>query len=234
MPLPKPTRPEYSCTIPSSGKRIKYQPFSVKEEKILILASESQDMDEITNAITNVLNNCVTTAGFDVKDLALFDIEFLFLRTRAKSVGEKLAVKVTDPNDPTYTVDHEIDIDKIEIQKTKGHTDLIDLGGGTSVKMGYPDINFFAEGVNVNTIGERLDLAAKCVKQIIVGDEVYNKEDTTEAETEDWLEGLTAEQFTKIMNFFLTMPKLKHSFTLKNKNTGEDFTITLEGLADFF
>ena len=106
MALPKVARPEYSTTIPSTGKKIKYQPFSVKEEKVLVLAAESEDMDEISNAISNVLTNCVTTAGFDPSTLALFDIEFLFLRARAKSIGETISLNITDPNDPTYTVEH--------------------------------------------------------------------------------------------------------------------------------
>ena len=121
MALPKPVRPEYGTTIPSTGKRIKYQPFSVKEEKILILASESQDIDEISNAITNVLHNCVTTENFDIKDLALFDIEYLFLKTRAKSVGEKLTVNITDPEDPSYTVEHDIDVDSIDLKTAKSY-----------------------------------------------------------------------------------------------------------------
>lgn len=234
MALPKPTRPEYNTTIPSSGKKIKYVPFSVKEEKILILASESQDMDEITNAISNVLTNCVTSPGFSVDDLALFDIEHLFLRTRAKSVGERLEVRVTDPDDETFTTEHEIDIDKITVTKNKDHNPMVKVTDDTTVVMGYPDIQFFAEGINVDSITDRLDLAAKCVKQIIVGEEVYNKEDMSPKEVEEWLEGLTSEQFGKIMEFFLTMPRLSHKLTLKNTNTGKNFSITLEGLADFF
>ncbi len=118
MALTKHIRPEYSTTLPSTGKRIKYQPFSVKEEKVLILAAESNDPDEIINAITNVLQNCVTTpADFKVEELALFDIEYLFLKTRAKSAGEKIKLKVTDPNDQTFTKEHEINIDKITVEK---------------------------------------------------------------------------------------------------------------------
>jgi hypothetical protein len=234
MALPKPVRPEYTCTIPSTGKKIKYQPFSVKEEKILILASESQDTDEVSNAIGNVLNSCITTSGINVEDLALFDIEFLFLRTRAKSVGEKLQVVVTDPNDETYTTEHEIDIDKIQVIKQKEHSDTIKISEDTVVKMKYPDLNFFAEGINVNTINDRLDLAASCIKQIAVGEEVYNKEDMSAGEAEEWLEALTSEQFGKVMQFFTTMPRLSHTIKLKNPNTGEYFTIVLEGLSDFF
>lgn len=234
MGLPKPTRPEYSCKIPSTGKSIKFMPFSVKEEKVLVLASESKDTDEIGNAITNVLEACVTTPGFKVSELATFDIELLFLKTRAKSVGEKLEVRVTDPNDPDYTVTHEIDIDKIDVKTFKGHKDLIQITDDTAVKMKYPGIELFVEGIPIDSLSNRLDLAAKCIQQIVVGEEVYNREDMTEAEAEDWLEGLTNVQFAKVMDFFNTMPRLSHSFTLKNKNSGQNFTIVLEGLQDFF
>ena len=232
--LPKPVRPEYTTTIPSSGKKVKYVPFSVKEEKILILASESQELDEVSNAITNVLENCVTTAGFKVQDLALFDIEYLFLKTRAKSVGEELEVNVTDPNDESYTVTHKIVVDKISVTKNKDHTDTIDMGEGTFIKMKYPGIEFFVEGVALGNIADRLDLAAKCIQSIVIGEDVYNAEEMAEGEAQEWLEGLTSVQFNKVMDFFITMPRLEHSFTLKNKNTGNNFTIKLEGLQDFF
>ena len=234
MALPKPSRPEYSTTIPSSDKKIKYQPFTVREEKVLILASESQDNDEIANAITNVLESCVTSPGFKVSDLALFDIEYLFLKARAKSVGEKLEVNVTDPNDETFTTVHEIDVDKIQVQKNKDHKDLIELGEGTAIKMKYPGISFFVEGVSMASITDRLDLAADCVEQIVVGEDVYNREDMTNEEIQEWIESLTSVQFTKVMEFFITMPRLAHKFTLTNTNTKKKFTIELEGLSDFF
>ena len=234
MALPKPTRPEYTTTIPSTGKKVKYQPFSVKEEKILILASESQDTDEISNAITNVLESSVTTPGFKVSELALFDIELLFLKARAKSVGESLEVNVTDPDDETYTVTHSIEIDKITVTKNKNHTNLIEVSEGTAIKMKYPGIDFFVEGVNLNNITDRLDLAAQCIEQLVVGEDVYNKEDMDPGEAQEWLEGLTSTQFAKVMDFFMTMPKLEHSFTLTNTNTKKKFTIKLEGLQDFF
>ncbi len=235
MSLPKNIRPEYSTTIPSTGKKIKYQPFTVKEEKILILAAESQDVDEITNAISNCLNNCVTApADFDVKDLALFDIEYLFLKARAKSAGEKINVLVTDPGDETFTTEHDINIDKIQIQRTKGHSELIKLTEEVTVKMRYPDITFFNEGVAMTDISTTTSLVSRCVAQIVVGEEVYSRADMSETEVEDWVESLTTEQFTKVTEFFRTMPKLAHTFTIKNTNTGEPFSITLEGLADFF
>ena len=235
MALPKPIRPEYNTTIPSTGKKIKYQPFTVKEEKILVLAAESGDNDEITNAITNILERCVTSPqDFKVEDLALFDIEYLFLKARSKSAGEKIDVRVTDPDDETCVVDHSINIDKIGVQKTEGHSNIIDLGEEMKVEMKYPDISFFTDGVDTTNINSSLALIGRCIKSIISGEEVYSRMEMGESEIEEWLEELTTEQFKKVLNFFETMPKLKHSFTLKNPNKGTEFTVNLEGLADFF
>jgi len=235
MALPKNIRPEYTTTVPSTGKRVKYQPFSVKEEKILVLAAEGGDTDEITNALTNVLENCVTSpADFKVSELALFDVEYLFLKARSKSAGEKITLNVTDPEDETFTTEHEINIDKIGVEKTEGHTDLIEVSEDVHIKMRYPDISFFNDGVNIASIEDTTKLIARCVDSIVMGEEVYNSVDMSSGELDEWLDGLTTEQFQKISEFFQTMPKLKHSFTIKNTNTGNDFTITLEGLADFF
>ena len=235
MALPKPTRPEYGTTVPSTGKRIKYQPFTVKEEKILVLAAEGGDPDEITNAIANVLQSCVSSpADFKVAELALFDVEYLFLKARSKSAGEKITIAVTDPADETFSIEHEINIDKIGIERTEEHTDLIELSEDIHIKMRYPDISFFNEGVNVSSIGDTTKLIARCIDSVVYGEEVYNSVDMSSGELDEWLDGLTTEQFQKISKFFETMPKLKHSFTVKNTNNGQDFTIVLEGLADFF
>ena len=235
MPLPKPSRPEYSATIPSTGKRIKYQPFSVKEEKVLILAAEAKDIDEVSNAIGNVLSACVTSpSDFDVSKLALFDIEFLFLKARAKSIGETIKVNITDPNDETYTVEHEINIDSIKIEKNKDHKDIIDLNGDVKIQMKYPGLDFFAEGLKIDNIQESTETVARCVKQIIVGEEVYSSADLSTEEIVEWLDELTTEQYRSLIEFFTTMPKLRHVVKLKNKNTGEPFETALEGLADFF
>ena len=235
MALPKPARPEYTTTLPSTGKRIKYQPFTVREEKVLVLAAEGQDTDEITNAISNVLSACITSpADLKIEDLALFDIEYLFLKTRAKSSGEKVNVQLQDPDDPTFTVEHDINIDKIGVKRDDNHTDLINLTDDLMVKMKYPDISFFNEGISLNTVTDQISLVARCVSQIISGEEVFNSADMDSDELSEWLEGLTSEQFKKIVDFFFTMPKLAHDITVKNTNTGKDFTIHLEGLADFF
>lgn len=235
MALPRNIRPEYTTTIPSTGKRIKFQPFSVKEEKILVLAAESKDSEEITNAVTNVLSNCVTSpSDFKVEDLALFDIEFLFLKARTKSVGESISVQITDPNDSSYTVTHKISLDKIKVEKVEDHKSLVEVSDGVTVNLRYPDISFFNEGVDMSSFTSVTELVARCIKQIVIEDEVYNKEDMSDQEINEWLEGLTSGQFSKLSEFFQTMPKLSHTVTLKNPNTKESFSVKLEGLADFF
>jgi hypothetical protein len=235
MALPKQIRPEYNTTIPSSGKKIKYQPFTVREEKVLILAAESQEMDEISNAVANVLNNCIShPVDFKIDELAIFDIEYLFLKARSKSAGETIKVVIRDPDDESYSTEHEIDIDKIRVIKTKDHTNLIDLADDIKVKMKYPGLEFFTEGVKIDNIGDSLETVAKCISSIVVGEEVYNSADMTNEEVTEWLEGMTTEQFKKLMSFFETMPAMKHEIKLKNPNTGKDFSVTLQGLADFF
>ena len=235
MGLPKPIRPEYSTTIPSTGKKVKYQPFTVKQEKVLILAAESQDQDEIVNAIVNVLSSCITSpSDIRIEELALFDIEYLFLKARAKSVGEKIEVSITDPNDETFETLHSIYVDKIGVEKNEEHTDLVTLLEGTAVKMRYPDISFFADGIQLNNITDSIKTICRCIESVIIDDEVYNSVDMSANELEDWIEDLTSDQFKKINNFFETMPMLKHTVTIKNTNTNKDFKVTLEGLADFF
>lgn len=233
--LPKLSRPEYSTTLPSNGKKIKYHPFTVKEEKILMLAAEGGDNDEISNAVTNCLNNCISSPNdLAVEDMALFDVEYVFLKARSKSVGETIQIRVTDPDDETCTLDHEINIDKIGVKKFEEHTQLVRLADGVSVQMRYPGIEFFNTGINLTNMQSTIDAITMCIDQIIVEDEVYNKEDMSEDEIREWVEGLSSKQFQEVNKFFSTMPRLTHTITLKNPKTKKNFSITLEGLADFF
>ena len=233
--LPKIIKPEYSTTIPSTGKKAKYNPFTVREEKVLILASESNDPEEITNAIVNVLQSCITSpSDLKINDLAIFDIEYLFLKARSKSVGEYIEVRVTDPDDETFSAPHSINIDRIGIDRTEGHSPVIFLTDEIQIKMKYPGIEFFAEGIDMSSIPTSLETIARCVESITEGDEVYHCTDVSAKEITEWLESLTTESYRRITSFFSTMPKLRHSFTIKNTNTNKDFTITLEGLSDFF
>jgi hypothetical protein len=234
MALPKKIRPEYTTTL-SDGKKVKFQPFTVKEEKILVLAAETQDKDEITNAIANILNICITgPADVSAETLPLFDLQLLFLKCRAKSAGEKVKVKITDPNDETYSVEHEINIDKIQLEKTEGHNNVIELSDGSFVKMKYPGIEFFADGLSLDGIVSTSQAIKDCISQIIVGEEVYNRADMTDDELTEWVDELTSKDVAKIVEFFNTMPTLKHKITLKNPNTKENFSVVLEGLQDFF
>ena len=235
MALPKVIRPEYNTTIPSTGKKIKYQPFSVKEEKILVLAAESQENDEMANAISNILSNCITSpADLNIDTLALFDIEYLFLKARSKSAGDKLDVRVTDPNDPDYTVSHSISIDKIGIERNEEHTDLIDIDEDIKVKMRYPDLTFFVDGIDLSQINGSVATISRCISSIVIGEDVYNQGEMSEVELTEWVESLTSKQFSKLVSFFETMPRLAHTINLKNENTGKAFTIKLQGLSDFF
>ena len=235
MTLPKPSRPEYSTTIPSTGRKIKYQAFTVREEKLLILAAESENNDEIANAIENVLSKCVTTpADFKVRDLALFDIEYLFLKARAKSIGETIPVSVTDPNDLTYTTSHTLNVDSVRVKKDPKHTDLIDIDDDTKLKMRYPGLDFFAEGLKIDNISDSIETIAACVSSIVSEDAVHSRADLSTEDIIEWLEALTTEQFTRVMSFFHTMPKMTHTIKLRNPNTQSDFEVVLTGLADFF
>ncbi len=233
--LPKVIRPEYNTTLPSTGKKIKYQPFSVKEEKILVLAAESQDNDEMGNAIANILANCITSpTDLDIHSLSLFDIEYLFLKARAKSAGEKIEVNVSDPDDEGYTVRHSISIDKIKVERSEEHTDLIKLDDTIQVKMKYPDLSFFVDGIDLTEISSSVNTICRCISSIVIGEDVYNQGDMSETELTEWVESLTSAQFRNIVNFFDTMPRLSHTINLKNTNTGKPFSIKLQGLADFF
>jgi hypothetical protein len=233
--IPKLVRPEYSTTVPSTGKKIKYHPFTVREEKVLMLAAEGEDQDEITNAVINCLTNCISSpSDIDIKNLALFDIEYLFLKTRAKSIGEVITVSVIDPDDESFQTEVEINIDKIGIKKSEDHLPLIKINDDVSITMSYPGIEFFSTGINYSSVSSTIEIASKCIDQIIVGDEVYNKEDMTDEELREWIESLSQHQFNLITKFFVTLPKLSHTITAKNTKTKKNFSVTLEGLADFF
>ncbi len=235
MTLSKPSRPEYSTTLPSTGKKIKYQSFTVREEKILILAASSEDKEEIANAVDNVLTKCITSpSGINVRDLALFDIEYLFLKARSKSIGETVNLDITDPNDPTFTAEYKLNFDTVRVKTNSKHTDLIDIDDNTKLKMRYPGLEFFAEGLALDSLDDCLDTIATCVSSIVEGDEVIQSADLEKEKINEWLEGLTTKQFNKVMEFFSTMPKLTHTIKLTNTNTGNQFEVVLTGLADFF
>ena len=231
MPLPDIATPTYTLTVPSTKKKVKYRPFLVKEQKVLIIALENEDQEQILDAIKTIIQNCLITKT-KVEDLALFDIEYLFLQIRARSIGEELEVKVTCEDDMETTVDVKFLVNDIKVNFPKGHTNIIKLTDEITVEMKYPDLEYFAK---IN-FGEKepdpYDLMAKCIKRVYVGEEDYSS--FTIEESKAWVESLTSSQFDTIQQFFETIPTLKHVLKVKNPKTKVVNEVVLEGLSDFF
>jgi hypothetical protein len=239
MPLPKINTPTYELVLPSNGKKIKYRPFLVREEKILIMAMESEDMQQITNAIIQIIGDCVLTKDVKVESLATFDIEYLFLNVRAKSVGETVEVNVTCPDDGETKVEMEIPIDSIKVQKTRGHKNIVKLDDDLMMKLKYPSLDQFIES-NFETsetssdVGQSLSMITSCIDAIYNEEESWEAADCTKKELDEFVEQLNTKQFKLIEKFFSTMPKLTHKINVKNPTTGVESEVVLEGLASFF
>ena len=239
MPLPKVNTPTYELVLPSSGRKIKYRPFLVREEKILIMALETEDVKQITNAVVEILNNCILTRGTKIEKMSTFDIEYLFLNVRSKSVGETIDVNIICPDDNKTSVQMTIDLDHIKIKKDKTHKDTIKIDDALSMKMKYPSMDQFIEtNFDSNTQGDdiktTLDMIVSCIDTIYTEDESWSGADSTKKELTDFVEQLNSKQFKAIETFFTTMPKLSHKVKVKNPNTGVESTVVLEGLAAFF
>jgi hypothetical protein len=238
MVLPKISVPTYSLEIPSIKKEIKYRPFLVKEEKILIIAMESDDMKQIMDAVKTVISNCIITKGIKVDQLATFDIEYLFLNVRGKSVGESVDVLITCPDDGTTQVPISINLDEIKVNVDENHSRDIKLDDVLSLRMKYPSLKEFVKNNFDNTesasVNDTFEMISACVEQIYSEEESWNASDTTKKELNEFLEQLTTNQFKEIEKFFDTMPKLSHTIKLKNPNTGEESEVVLEGLNSFF
>ena len=239
MPLPKINTPTYELVVPSTGKKIKYRPFLVREEKILILALESEDTAQITNAVVEILSECILTKGVDVTKLATFDIEYLFLNVRSKSVGETVEVNLTCPDDDKTSVEMEINIDAIKVQKTRGHKNTVKLDDQYSMKLKYPSFDQFIEsnfdtGSDNSEVDRSLNMITNCIEMIYDEEESWDASDSTKKELEEFIEGLNSKQFKTIEKFFETMPKLSHKVKVTNPTTGVESEVVLEGLASFF
>jgi len=238
MPLPKIATPTYELTIPSTKKKIKYRPFLVKEEKILLLAMESNDVKEIAESVKNVINNCIITRGVKVDNLSTFDIEYLFLNIRGKSVGEEVEVMVTCPDDEVTQVPMSINLDEIKVVQDPKHNRDIKLDDSLTLRMKYPSLNEFVksnfESGEEMTVDDTFSMIAGCIEQIYNEEESWSASDSTEKELKQFLEQLTSNQFKEIEAFFETMPKLSHTLKIKNPNTGVESEVALEGLTSFF
>ena len=238
MPLPTISTPTYELTLPSSNRKIKYRPFLVKEEKILILAMESQDSKQIARAVKDVIAKCILSKGIKVEKLATFDIEYLFLNIRGKSVGEQIEVMVTCPDDGKTQVPMSINIDDIKIQKDKKHSTDIQLDDQYTLRMKYPSLSEFIktnfDNVNDMKVDDTFDLIAQCIDQVYTEEESWSHQECTKKELSDFVESLNSNQFKMIENFFETMPKLAHKINVTNPNTKVESEIKIEGLQSFF
>ena len=238
MPLPKIATPTYELELPSTGQSIEYRPFLVKEEKVLVIALESEDNKQITSAIKAVLKSCVLTKGIKVDHLPTFDIEFLFLNIRGKSVGEELEVNITCPDDGETQVPVTINLDEIEVQKNEDHTNKIKLDNSIMMEMKYPSLDQFIKSNfdfnEKNAMDQSFDLIAGSIDKIYTEDEVWATADCTKKEVKEFLESMNSSQFKAIESFFDTMPKLSHTISVTNPKTKVKSDVVLEGLASFF
>ena len=238
MPLPTISTPTYELIIPSSNRKIKYRPYLVKEEKILILAMESQDTKQIARSVKDVLTKCILSKGIKVEKLSTFDIEYLFLNIRGKSVGEHIEVMVTCPDDEKTQVPMSINIDDIKIQTEDSHTTDIKLDDTYTLKMKYPSLTEFIKNNFDNmsdlNVDDTFDLIASCIDQVYTEEESWSHQECTKKELSDFVESLNSNQFKMIENFFTTMPKLSHTVKVLNPNTKVESEIKIEGLQSFF
>ena len=235
MALPKLNVPRYKIKLPSDGRTVSYRPFLVKEEKLLLLATETGEQDEIVTAIKNIIKECTDISNVD--RLSTFDIEYLFLQIRTKSVGESVEVSVLCPDDGETEVAISIPLDEIKVVKTRGHKKEIKLSDEIVITMGYPSLDTFVKKnftEDESEVEQMFDMAASCVETIADVEQVYECKDVPKAELIEWFNELNSKQFQMIQKFFETMPKLKHTVPVTNPNTGVESEVVLEGLASFF
>ena len=238
MPLPKIATPTYELELPSTGQSVRYRPFLVKEEKVLVIALESEDNKQITTAIKAVLKNCILTKGIKVESLPTFDIEFLFLNIRGKSVGEDIEVNIICPDDNETQVPVTIYLDDIHVQRDENHTNKIKLDDSIMMEMKYPSLDQFIKNnfdfKEENQMDQSFALSATCMDKINSEEEVWATADCTKKEVNEFLESMNSSQFKEIEKFFETMPKLQHTVQVTNPKTKVKSDVVLEGLASFF
>ena len=238
MPLPKIATPTYELELPSTGQTVQYRPFLVKEEKVLVIALESEDPKQITTAIKTVIKNCILTKGIKVEALPTFDIEYLFLNIRGKSVGEVIEVNVICPDDEVTPGKVEINLDDIKVQKDDKHTNKIKLDNSIMMEMKYPSLDEFIKNNfdlnDASNMDQSFELIASCIDKIYTEDDVWVAADCTKKEINDFLESMNSSQFKEIETFFSTMPKLSHTIKVTNPKTKVESEVVLEGLASFF
>ena len=236
MALPKLTTPTYELEVPSTDEKIQYRPFLVKEEKILLIAMESGKSEDVIEAVKQIVSEC-TFNKLNLGTMPMFDVEYIFLQIRAKSVGEVSKLKLLCPDDKKTYADVEVKLDDVTVQVDEGHTNKIELDNDMGMIMTYPNIDSFKNsGKTTITAANMLDVISTCILQIYEqkGEKVYEAKDQTQKELSDFIEQLQTKHFKKVQAFFDTMPKLKHSVKVKNPKTKKESEIVLVGLNDFF
>tara|TARA_Y100001958_G_scaffold116758_1_gene83827 strand:- start:245 stop:958 length:714 start_codon:yes stop_codon:yes gene_type:complete len=236
MALPKLTTPTYELEIPSTDEKISYRPFLVKEEKILLMAMESGKNEDIVNAIKQIVSEC-TYNKLKLGTMPMFDIEYIFLNIRAKSIGEVSKLRVLCPDDKKTYADIEVNLEDVQVQVDDDHTNKIELTDSMGMIMTYPTIDSFMDtGLEKITASNMLEVIGSCILQIYEnnGEKVYEAKDQTKKELNDFIEQLSSSQFKQVQKFYDTMPKLKHTIKVKNPKTKKTSEITLQGLNDFF
>ena len=236
MALPKLTTPTYELEIPSTDEKIKYRPFLVKEEKILMMAMESKKSSDIVQAVKDIVSEC-TFNKINMSDMPMFDIEYIFLQIRSKSVDEVSKLKLLCPDDGKTYAEIELNLNEVKVQVGDDHTNKIELNDGMGIIMKYPTIDSFREsGIQDINASNMLEVIGSCILQIYEkkGEKTYDPKDQTKKELTEFIEQLTTTQFKQVQKFFDTMPKLKHEIMIKNPKTKKESKITLTGLNDFF
>ena len=236
MALPKLTTPTYELEIPSTDEKIKYRPFLVKEEKILMMAMESKASADITQAVKDIVSEC-TFNKIDISNMPMFDVEYIFLQIRSKSVGEISKLKLLCPDDGKTYADVELNLNEVKVQVGEDHTNKIELNDDMGIIMTYPTIDSFKDsGIKDINASNMLDVISGCIQQVYEekGKKTYDPKDQTQKELTEFIEQLNTKQFKLIQKFFETMPKLKHIIKIKNPKTKKESEITLSGLNDFF
>ena len=233
MALPKLASAKYEMTLPSTGERIEYRPFLVKEEKALMLAQQSGKDSDIMRALKDVINAC-TFDKIKAETLPTFDLEYMFINLRAKSVGEVVDLTVTCPDDGTTTVDVKVDLMQVQCIKEVGHDNNIKITDDIGLVMDYPRVDSIKSLSGDDEIEMMFDVVKTCIRQIYDSENVYEKTDMDKSELDEFVESMSHDQFEKVQEFFNTMPKVKHPIKVKNPNTGVESEVVLEGMQDFF
>ena len=232
MALPLNEVPNYNCELPSTGQTVTYRPFLVKEQKVMLMAMESEDDNEISQAVTDTMQSCMVSK-VDIKSLPIFDFEYLYLKVRAKSVGETVKLRIKCPDDEKEIVEKEVNLDELQVDKPKDHTNKIEFDTNYGVIMRYPTVDSF-KNFPESTTALSYKLAQDSIQSIYKGGEVYDRNNISEEDMTEFVNNLTQAQFSKIQAFFDTMPRVRHTIKYQNPKTGKDFEIKLTGTSDFF